>query len=52
LNGAVEFDDHYSPPGDDVYRLVARHLELPWQYSAETGEIFAPGDKEIAPPAA
>jgi RimK family alpha-L-glutamate ligase len=29
LNGAVEFDDRYSPPGADVYQLAARRLELP-----------------------
>jgi RimK family alpha-L-glutamate ligase len=29
LNGAAEFDERYSPPGADVYRLTARQLELP-----------------------
>jgi [lysine-biosynthesis-protein LysW]--L-2-aminoadipate ligase len=42
LNGAVDFTDHYSPPGGDVFALAARHL-CEAASAAAANEVRHPG---------
>ena len=44
LNGAVDFDERYAPPGVDVYARAARALGLP----AVEGAAEAPGFRALA----